>query len=208
MLSMAPEGAVGWSLSYGITVLLMWIVMMIAMMAPSASPMILTYASFENDRAGHSGLLALGYFTVWAGFSVVATMAQYGLYAADQLSPMMVISNRYAGGLILILAGAFQWSSLKSACLKHCRSPIGFFMTEWRDGPVGAYSMGVHHGLYCVGCCWALMAILFVTGVMNLLWVAVIAIFVLLEKVVAQGRALTRISGVALASAGLWMIVS
>ncbi len=120
---------------------------------------------------------------------------------------MMVTTNTYAGGAILMLAGLFQWSPLKLACLKHCRSPIGFFMTEWRDGPGGAFSMGLRHGLYCVGCCWALMTVLFVTGVMNLLWVAAIAVFVLLERVVAKGQMLTRISGVILAAAGLWMMI-
>ncbi len=212
MGAMAP-GAAGWSVSYGLTVLVMWIVMMIAMMAPSASPMILTYARLgrgsdnQSGSSGHSGLLALGYFAAWSGLSVAATIAQWGLASAGALSPMMVITNTYAGGAILILAGAFQWSPFKLACLRHCRSPIGFFMTEWRDGPGGAFSMGFHHGLYCVGCCWALMAVLFVTGVMNLLWVAAITVFVLLERMVAKGQMLTRISGVMLAAAGLWMLI-
>ncbi len=209
--AMAP-GAAGWSFSYGLTILVMWIVMMIAMMAPSASPMVLTYARLGRERdsltnpAGHSGLLALGYLAAWSGLSVAATIAQWGFSSAGALSPMMATTNTYAGGAILILAGLFQWSPLKLACLKHCRSPIGFFMTEWRDGPGGAFSMGLRHGLYCVGCCWALMTVLFVTGVMNLLWVAVIAVFVLLERAVAKGRTLSRVTGAMLAAAGVWMI--
>jgi predicted metal-binding membrane protein len=119
---------------------------------------------------------------------------------------MMVSTSPLLGGAILIAAGVFQWTPLKHACLRHCRSPMGFLMTEWRDGAGGAFVMGLRHGTYCVGCCWLLMAVLFVTGVMNILWVALIAGFVLIEKLAPSGEWLARIAGVLLAVYGVWMI--
>jgi predicted metal-binding membrane protein len=118
---------------------------------------------------------------------------------------MMVSNNPLLGGTLLIGAGVFQFTPFKHACLKHCRSPIGFFMTEWREGTRGAFLMGVHHGIFCVGCCWLLMALLFVAGVMNLLWVATIAAYVLVEKIAPAGDRVGQAIGVCMILAGLWM---
>lgn len=201
-----------WSLLYAFMIFFMWAVMMAAMMIPSAAPMIITYAqmsrkrSGEKDPVGPAGLFAFAYLAVWGVFSLAATIAQWGLYEASYLSPMMSTTDKYVGGSILILAGVFQWTPFKRACLNRCRAPIGFFMTEWRDGALGAFAMGIKHGAYCLGCCWALMAILFVTGVMNLLWVAVLAIFVLVEKVVPYGERIGFTSGFVLVAVGVWMM--
>ena len=147
-----------------------------------------------------------GYVLVWMGFSMLASLAQWGLHSLALLSPMMVSTSPILGGLILVAAGVLQWTPLKSTCLTHCRSPLGFLMTEWREGPRGALIMGLHHGGYCVGCCWSLMALLFVAGVMNLLWVATIAAFVLVEKVVPRGELVGRIAGGVLVLAGLVLL--
>jgi len=190
----------------------MWSVMMVAMMVPSAAPMILIFAKVERNRRNSESPVAptaafvLGYLLVWTAFSALATLAQWGLHSAALLSPMMVSTSRVLGGGLLIAAGIFQWTPLKRACLHHCRSPLHFFMAEWRTGTSGALVMGSHHGAYCVGCCWALMALLFVAGVMNLLWVAAIAGFVLIEKIVRRGEAVGRIAGVALVASGLAML--
>jgi predicted metal-binding membrane protein len=148
-------------------------------------------------------MFLLGYFVVWTLFSVVAVVAQWGLHAAALLSPTMVSTSSILGGVLLIAAGVFQWTPLKHACLNHCRSPLGFLMTEWREGKGGALVMGVKHGSYCVGCCWILMALLFAAGVMNLLWVAAIAAFVLTEKVLPRGDLVGRIAGGVLVLAGI-----
>jgi predicted metal-binding membrane protein len=187
----------------------MWAVMMVAMMTPSAAPMILTFATLNRQRQGQQGpfvpttVFVLGYLLVWGGFSVVATLAQWGLHTGALLSPMLVSTSPVLGGLLLVVAGLFQWTPLKSTCLRQCRSPLGFFMTEWREGAWGALVMGLRHGSYCVGCCWVLMALLFVAGVMNLLWVAVLAAFVLVEKVLPRGELVGRVVGGVLMLAGL-----
>jgi predicted metal-binding membrane protein len=179
----------------------MWVVMMVAMMVPSASPLILTFATVNRKRRERedpvvpTAVFLLGYLVVWTGFSAVAIFAQWGLHTAALLSPMMVSTSSILGGILLIAAGVFQWTPLKHACLKHCRSPLGFLMTEWREGTRGALVMGLKHGSYCVGCCWILMALLFVAGVMNLLWVATIAAFVLAEKVLPRGDLVGRVAG-------------
>jgi predicted metal-binding membrane protein len=134
-------------------------------------------------------------------------MAQWGLHEVSYFSSIMSTTDKYIGGVIFIAAGVFQWTPLKRTCLHRCRVPIGFFMTEWQDGASGALIMGIKHGAYCVGCCWALMAVLFVTGVMNLLWMVALAVFVLVEKVAPYGEQIGIASGVALAAAGVWMIV-
>ena len=147
-----------------------------------------------------------GYLLVWAGFSVLATLAQWGLHRAALLSPMMGSTSPVLGGLLLLAAGLFQWTPLKYACLQHCRSPLSFLMTEWREGHRGALGMGLRHGSYCTGCCWLLMALLFVAGVMNVLWVATITAFVLIEKVAPRGDVVGRVAGVVLVIAGLLML--
>ena len=145
---------------------------------------------------------------VWTAFSFIATILQWGLHTLALLSPMMVTTSPVLGGLILVLAGIFQWTSLKYACLRRCRSPLAFILQEWEEGRKGAFLMGIKHGIYCVGCCWALMILLFVTGVMNLLWVAVIAGFVLIEKIIPRGYRVGQITGVVLVAWGIWVLRS
>jgi predicted metal-binding membrane protein len=193
---------------------LMWIVMMIAMMIPSVAPAILLFAGVSRRRriqgvpAAPVSVFTLGYLLAWTGYAVLAASTQSALHSAALLSPAMESASPVLGGAILLLAGLYQWLPVKGACLSHCRSPLGFFSTEWREGVSGALRMGFRHGSYCVGCCWALMALLFVAGVMNLVWVAAIAVFVLAEKVMPNGRLLGRITGAALAGCGLWVLVT
>ncbi len=192
---------------------IMWVVMMIGMMLPSASPMILLFAAVNRKRREKKGLyvptafFASGYIFVWACFSILATLAQWKLHTLSLLSSMnMASTSPVLGGVILIGAGIFQWTSLKYACLTHCRSPLDFLMQDWREGQWGAFTMGVKHGGYCLGCCWVLMLILFVTGVMNLLWVAIIAAFVFLEKAARSGLWIGRVAGILLIGWGVWII--
>ena len=190
----------------------MWVVMMAAMMVPSAAPMVLTFSGIarrHNERTHPfpaTGAFLAGYLAAWTGFSAAAIVVQWGLHRAALLSPMMVSNNQVLGGTLLIAAGAFQFTPIKHACLSHCRSPIGFFLTEWREGTLGAFHMGFRHGAYCVGCCWLLMALLFVAGVMNLLWVAAIAGYVLVEKVVPGGHLIGRTLGACVIAGGIWMV--
>jgi predicted metal-binding membrane protein len=144
---------------------------------------------------------------VWAAFSLVAALSQTGLQAAALLSPMMATTSPVLGGILLIGAGLVQWTPLKRACLSVCRSPLSFLMSGWREGRLGAFSMGIRHGGYCVGCCWALMALLFVAGVMNLVWVAAISVAVLVEKVLPYGEAVSRVAGVGLVAAGIALMI-
>lgn len=211
-MDMAMPHLQAWGAVDFILMFAMWSVMMIAMMVPSASPMILTYAAVNRRRHEKketfvsTGTFLLGYLLVWMGFSAVATLAQWGLHTAALLSPMMVSTSPVFGGVLLVAAGIFQWTPLKYTCLTRCRSPLGFFMTEWRDGSWGALRMGLRHGVDCVGCCWVLMALLFVAGVMNLLWIAAIAALVLIEKVLPHGEVVGRVAGGVLALAGFILI--
>lgn len=201
-----------WSASDGLLLFAMWAVMMVAMMLPSASPMILAFTTMNRRRAptgrplGHTGMFVLGYLVVWAAFSGVATAAQWGLHVAALLSPGMVTASPAVGAGLLIAAGLFQWTPLKRACLIRCRSPLSFLLAEWREGARGALVMGLRHGAYCVGCCWLLMSLLFIAGVMNLVWVAAIAAFVLVEKAVPAGDRVGRLAGALLVVAGVVMI--
>lgn len=193
-------------------VFLMWVVMMAAMMIPAASPVILLFAEIaRHRRARQSALVAtgqflLGYLTAWAGFSLVATLAQWGLLTAALVSPMMESTSKPLSAGLLLVAGLFQFSRLKNACLAHCRSPMGFFMTEWRNGAGGAFRMGLKHGGYCLACCWALMTVLFALGVMNLLWVGGLSAFVLLEKLTAAHPWISRLGGICFISGAAWIV--
>ena len=186
----------------------MWAVMMVAMMVPTAASMILMYATINRRRQTQqepwvpTAVFLGGYLLVWTGFSVLATLAQWGLHSAALLSPMMVSTSPTLGGVLLLTAGIFQWTPWKYTCLTHCRSPLGFLLTDWREGTWGALVMGVRHGSYCTGCCWFLMALLFVAGVMNLLWVATLTVSVLVEKMVPRGDLMGRLAGGVLALAG------
>ena len=202
-----------WSVTDLALTFVMWAVMMVAMMTPSAAPMILMFAGINRRRQNQqvpyvpTSVFLLGYLVVWAAFSVLAAAAQWGLHAVSLLSPMMVSTSPVLGGILLLVAGIYQWTPLKHACLSKCRSPVGFVLNEWREGRWGAFLMGLKHGSYCTGCCWSLMALLFVAGVMNLLWVAAIAGFILLEKVAPAGPRVGRVAGVMLAGWGALLIV-
>lgn len=193
---------------------LMWAVMMAAMMLPTAVPMILAYGRMRASDVGTGrlqasvALFSLGYVASWCAFSLVAAVLQTGLAQLAFMSPMkMQISQTYAAGAILMAAGLYQVMPLKQACLAQCQSPLGFLMTQWRNSLTGAWRMGWTHGLFCVGCCWALMGVLFVAGVMNAVWIIAITGFVLLEKVLPARRAVSWISAIALFATGLWLMV-
>jgi predicted metal-binding membrane protein len=192
----------------------MWTVMMAAMMLPAATPMILLFASIERGRreraaaAVPTGAFIAGYLLVWTGFSAVAALTQSALHHAALLSPAMAISTPVLAGALLLTAGLWQLFPIKQACLHHCRSPFRFLQEEWREGTAGAVQMGLRHGVYCLGCCWALMTLLFVGGVMNLLWVVGIAGLVLVEKVARAGPWLGQVVGLALVVWGIGMMVA
>lgn len=191
----------------------MWSVMMVAMMIPSAVPLILVFTKINRtrrereDSALPTATFVSGYLLVWTGLSALATLMQWGLHDAGLLSPMMKSSSSLVSGTLLIAAGVYQWTPWKRACLIHCRSPLHFIISEWRSGALGALRMGSRHGVYCVGCCWALMAVLFVAGIMNLLWVAAVAVFVLAEKLVPRGELIGRAAGIVLVIIGLGVLV-
>jgi predicted metal-binding membrane protein len=201
-----------WTILDLVLLWLMWTVMMVAMMVPTATAMLLAFAAMNRRRRAHeqpyvsTAIFLGGYVVVWTGFSVLATLVQWGLHRAALLSPMMVSTSPLLGGVLLLAGGVFQWTPLKAACLKHCRSPLGFMMTEWRDGRQGAFTMGLRHGMYCTGCCGVLMVLLFVAGVMHLLWVATLTLFVLVEKVVPHGALVGRVAGGVLVLAGLVLL--
>jgi predicted metal-binding membrane protein len=189
----------------------MWTVMMVGMMTGSAAPMLLLFAATRKGRGDHAVdptvlTFGLGYFTVWAGFSALAAIAQGALQRAALMSPAMSTSSAWLTAAILIIAGAYQLTPLKGSCLTECRSPLGFLMTHWRDGNLGAYRMGTAHGLSCLGCCWALMCVLFAVGIMNLAWVAVLTALVLIEKVSAGGVVVSRAAGAAMIVAGVYLL--
>jgi predicted metal-binding membrane protein len=207
-------GMYGWSVHDLFLLFLMWATMMVAMMLPSAAPMILLVATVYRRRreqaglAGATTIFAAGYLLAWTGFSAIAALCQWGLHQAALLSPAMASRSPLFGGALLLLGGIYQWLPVKSACLTHCRSPLGFLGSEWREGSTGALVMGLRHGLFCLGCCWALMALLFVAGVMNLLWVAAIAGLVLVEKVARAGPVVGRVAGLTLIAWGAWMLAN
>ena len=216
MSNMTPEMSMPnmqvWGTMDFVLMFVMWAVMMVAMMTPSAAPMILMHSSMERRRHADrnpyqaTAIFLLGYLMIWTAFSAAATLAQWGLHTAALLSPMMVSTSPILGGILLIGAGAFQFTPLKHACLSSCRSPLGFFMTEWREGRRGTLVMGLRHGSLCMGCCWLMMALLFVAGVMNLLWVAAIAAYVLVEKVAPAGHWVSRAIGLVVIGWGVWML--
>jgi predicted metal-binding membrane protein len=214
MAGMAMPALQAWTVGYFVLMFLMWAVMMVGMMLPSAAPMILLYDRVRERQEAKgaslaaTGVFALGYLAAWALFSLAAVIAQWVLEQAALLSPMMVSASPWLGGGLLILAGIYQWTPLKNACLVHCRAPITFLAHHWRPGSAGAFQMGLHHGLFCVGCCWVLMALLFVFGVMNLLWIAALAIFVLLEKILPRGDLVGRASGGLMIAVGLWLMLA
>ena len=212
MPGMVMPGIDEWGATTILLLFAMWVVMMVAMMVPSAAPMVLTFLNL-NQRRRTTGrplmpvsIFLVGYLAIWTAFSAVATLAQWGLHHAALLSSTMATTSPALNGGLLIAAGVFQWTPLKRTCLNSCRSPISFLMSEWRDGTAGAFVMGLRYGAYCVGCCWILMALLFVAGVMNLFWVASIALFVMAEKVWANGELLRHVAGITLVTAGVALV--
>jgi predicted metal-binding membrane protein len=193
--------------------LTMWAVMMVAMMTPSATPMILAFAGLNRRRnvnenaSGKAITFLAGYMIIWFSFSAIATLIQRGFHSIGTLSPEVIRVTPLIGAIILILAGIYQFTPLKYVCLSNCRTPMSFLATEWRDGISGALIMGLRHGLYCLGCCWTLMLLLFVTGVMNLLWVALIAGYVLIEKAIPAGQWVSRAFGLVMIGWGVWLVL-
>jgi predicted metal-binding membrane protein len=193
-----------WTLGTFGVMLLMWTVMMAAMMLPSAAPVILLLASISRRRTAQAapypatGLFAVAYLVIWAAFSIVATSAQWALQQENLLSPAMASSSASLVGTLFVFAGVYQLTPLKQACLRRCRSPLDFVTDYWRPGPFGAFRMGFRHGLFCLGCCWAMMTLLFAGGLMNVLWIAALALFVLVEKTTPSGGLFGRVAGIGL----------
>jgi predicted metal-binding membrane protein len=207
----APMAPAPWAFATWALMIAMWWIMMIAMMAPSAAPTILLYARVnrhalaqDRDKLAPTGAFAAGYLLFWLGFSVAAAALHWALERAGLVSAMLMGSqSRWLSSAILIAAGLYQLSPLKHACLSHCRAPASFLARHWRPHVSGALRLGALHGGFCVGCCWMLMALLFVGGVMNLSWIAALAVLVLVEKALPAGRCVGRAAGVALISWGI-----
>jgi predicted metal-binding membrane protein len=212
--AMVMPSASPWSGTALAALIGMWVVMMVAMMLPAAAPVVLLYAHTMRRRIAlrepgvPAAIFLLGYLAVWVGFSAMAGALQWVLHAAAAVSPVTMRATPTLAGGLLVGAGIYQWTPLKRACLRHCRSPLHFFSSEWREGFRGALIMGLRHGAFCVGCCSALMLLLFVAGVMNLAWVALIAAFVLIERVAPRGVLVGRVAGVLLVLWGGWVLVA
>lgn len=204
---------VDWSPGYAFLMFWMWWIMMIAMMLPSAAPMILLFA-LVNRRSREQGapwtptaVFTAGYLIAWGGFSLVATLLQWWLEQSGWLTMSMASATPWLGGTILIAAGIYQLTPLKHACLRHCRGPVEFISQHWRPGRAGALRMGLEHGAFCVGCCWVVMGLLFYGGVMNLYWIVGLAVLVLLEKILPAGHWLGSLSGIGFLIWGGWLLV-
>lgn len=216
--SMSP---VTWTPGYALLMFSMWWLMMIAMMLPSAAPMVLLHAAVTRKglaRADDAGRIApshrlrltttafiAGYLAMWGAFSLVAVVAQWALERAELLSAMMMSTSKLLGSGLLLAAGVWQLTPFKTVCLRHCRSPISFLSTHWHPGVGGAFRMGIEHGVFCLGCCWFLMALLFYGGVMNLIWIIGLALLVLAEKLMPAGVAFGRVTGLLLITWGVWL---
>jgi len=202
-----------WDAAYFVSMFLMWAIMMVGMMIPSVAPAVLIYASVvrkattRGQTVTPTGAFVGGYLIIWILFSVAATSAQWALGSLALISPMMVSSSDYLSAGILVVAGIYQWLPIKDQCLHKCRSPIEYISQKWRKGYLGAIKMGFGHGVYCLGCCWALMALLFVGGVMNLFWIALIAFYVLVEKVLPFGEIVARTIGAVMIFFGIFLVL-
>lgn len=205
--------AAQWDARYVVLIFLMWAVMMVGMMLPGALPAILIYRRVVHAHphaqpqtpVARTYAFAAGYLSVWTAFSVLATLLQWALSQAALLSPMMESTRPWLVSTLLIAAGLYQWTSLKRSCLTRCRSPLDYLGRHWRPGVAGALRMGAGHGLYCVGCCWVLMLLLFAGGVMSLACIGLIALLVLAEKLAPAGPAFGRGIGVLLIGVGVWV---
>ncbi len=205
-------GMGGWDLSGFLLVALMWGAMTLAMMLPSAAPMIFTYAEIadtaaqKHEKVVSPFVLTAGYAAVWFGFAATATIAQFALTRAALLNPSMASASGLFSGAVFLVAGAYQFSALKHACLRQCRSPFPFFFTNWQTTPHGVFRLGIKQGLFCLGCCWAMMLVMFAVGIMNVLWMAALGVLMTIEKMTVTNR-LTYAIGVAAIAAGLALIV-
>ena len=210
---MMPVSAPWQPIEFG-AVFLMWVVMMIGMMTPSVGPMILIYARIGRQKDGEgrplaaSTCFAFGYLLSWTAFALAATTAQWALERAALLTPMMESASDALGATVLFIAGLYQWTPFKGACLAYCQTPLGFILRYgFRREAIGALALGFRHGLYCIGCCWALMALLFVAGVMNLFWIAALSVLVLVEKCFPLSRLVPRLAGIGFVAAGAWLLM-
>jgi predicted metal-binding membrane protein len=197
-----------WSAAQLLAIVAMWAVMMAAMMLPSALPMVQAFVVLcrRNGQRARSRQFVGAYLLVWSIFSLAAAAAQWLLQALGWVSPMIVSTSPLLSGALLLVAGAYQFSPLKRICLARCRTPMGFLVGEWRDGRFGGFAMGWRHGLFCLGCCWALMALLFAVGVMNLMAVALLTVFILAERAGRGGTIISRVGGATMIGAGLFML--
>jgi predicted metal-binding membrane protein len=213
MAEMMPTGFAPWSVADFALNFAFWWAMMPGMMLPSAAPMILTFATVNRRRSERgqpyvaTAVFTAGYLFAWGLFGIVATFADWGLERGALISPVSQALAPPLAACVLAAAGLYQLTPLKSACLSHCRSPLDFALHHWRDGAVGALRMGFEHGLYCLGCCWFLMTLLFAAGIMSLLWMAAITAFVLVEKLFPAGRGIARIGGVAMLGSALYLLL-
>ena len=203
-----------WSISMAISMFLMWWLMMIAMMTPSAAPTLLLFHNLkkigsEGKKAlSYTYLFLFGYLIIWAIFSLIACII-HKFFDTSSITDaaMMQLKSVQFSGILLITAGVYQFTPLKNACLERCRTPIDFLSSNNRKGAKGSFIMGAHHGLFCLGCCWALMALLFVGGVMNLFWITGLALYVLIEKIIIQARWLDKIMGLILIIFGIFLFL-
>ena len=204
---MRPASPVAGTLSYAVLLFLMWWTMMMAMMLPSAAPAILSYAAIARkiEAAGGVAAFVAGYAAIWTAFSVAAVVLQIVTHDIIPLTGMMAVISRTTGALLLIAAGLYQFTPLKRACLRHCQSPFFYLAHHWRNGTTGAFRMGLSHGIYCMGCCWMLMLLLFYGGVMELTWIVGLAVYVAAEKFIPATLNVDRIAGAALILWGLWV---
>ena len=188
ILTWMPPMSGNWMFTDFLFLFLMWAVMMIAMMTPSILPMVMLFTTINSKNTRENRIFAnplsllFGYLMSWVIFSLLITLPQYGLHKAGLLNPMMEPTHAFLGALILIGAGVYQFTPFKDACLSVCQSPLAFMMNNWKDGNLGAFIIGYKHGFYCVGCCWFLMLTLFALGVMNIMWVVILTLFVMFEK--------------------------
>jgi len=202
-----------WTPAYFGVMVVMWWVMMMAMMLPSAVPMVLLFAAInrKNREAQRpyvpAAVFAGGYVAAWVGFSLIATLLQWWLENLALLSPMLASNTALLGAGLLIAAGIYQVTPLKYACLRHCRTPLDFLSRRWRQSAWGAFTMGLEHGLFCLGCCWVLMGLLFYGGVMNLWWIAGLAAYVLFEKLAPAGHRIGRFGGAILVLWGVSILI-
>ncbi|MCB1380576.1 MAG: DUF2182 domain-containing protein [Alphaproteobacteria bacterium] len=205
---MRPSAPAEGSATYFVVLFVMWWTMMMAMMMPSAAPAILSFSAIARNipAAGGLAIFALGYAAIWSLFSLAATAMQFLTADVIPMTGMMALTSKVLGGLLLVAAGVYQLTPLKNACLKHCQSPFLYIAHHWRNGHGGAFRMGLSHGLYCTGCCWLLMLLLFYGGVMELKWIVGLAIYVAAEKLVPAKLRLDRFAGIALSAWGLWIL--